>query len=73
MEKGVHGEWRTNDPPGGADTASSSTPQTPSRRRRTLSEYKVITNFPAVLPVTEAELELLENELADFIAELMKK
>lgn len=73
MEKGVHGEWRADDPPGGADTASSPTPQTPAKRRRSLSEYKIVTDFPTVLPVTEAELELLENELAEFIAELMKK
>ncbi|MES1990620.1 MAG: hypothetical protein V4441_06690 [Pseudomonadota bacterium] len=73
MEKGVHSEWRRDDPPGGADTASSSTPQTPAKRRRSLSEYKVITDLPAVPPVTEAELELLESELAEFIAELMKK
>lgn len=73
MEKGVHGEWRVDDPPGGADTAPNPAPQAPGKRRRSASEYKVVTDFPAVLPVTEAELELLERELADFIAELMKK
>jgi hypothetical protein len=60
-------------PPGAADTTPRSAPQTPAKRRRGPSEYKVVTDFPAVLPVTEAELELLENELADFIAELMRK
>jgi len=29
--------------------------------------------MPDPLPVTQAELELLESELADFIAELLKK
>lgn len=73
MEKGVHGEWRTNDPPGTAVAGACRTSDTPAKRRRGPREYKVITDFPAVLPVTEAELELLESELADFIAELMKK
>jgi hypothetical protein len=73
MDKGVHGEWRVDGPPGAADTAPRSAPETPAKRRRSPSEYKVVTDFPAVLPVTEAELELLESELADFIAELMKK
>jgi len=74
MDKGVHGEWRTDGPPGTVDTDPRCAPETPSRpRRRSASEYKVVTDFPAVLPVTEAELELLESELAEFIAELMKK
>jgi hypothetical protein len=42
-------------------------------RRRKASEYKVLSDLPTMLPVTETELESLENELADFIAELMKK
>lgn len=73
MDKGVHGEWRVDGPPVGADTAPRSASETPAKRRRSPSEYKVVTDFPAILPVTEAELELLESELADFIAELMKK
>jgi hypothetical protein len=71
MEKGVHGEWTADSPPD-AD-ALRTPPETPARRRRCPSEYKVVSDLPAILPVTEAELELLENELADFIAELMKK
>lgn len=73
MDKGVHGDWRLDGPPGAADTASCPAPQAPAKRRRSPSEYKVITDLPAILPVTEAELELLESELAEFIAELMKK
>jgi len=73
MEKGAHGEWRVDDPPGTADPAPSLAPVAPVNRRRSPSDYKMITDLPAVLPVTEAELELLEAELADFIAELMKK
>ena len=36
-------------------------------------DYEVVVDLPNPLPVTEAELELLEAELADFIAELLKK
>lgn len=73
MEKGVHGDWRVDAPPGLAETAPCASPEASTRRRRSPSDYKVITDLPAMLPVTEAELELLEAELADFIAELMKK
>jgi len=73
MDKGAHGEWRADGPAGTPDVNAGYTPENPAKRRRSPSEYKVVTDFPAVLPVTEAELELLENELADFIAELMKK
>lgn len=73
MDKGVHGDWRVDAPPGAADTAPCASPETPGKRRRSASEYKVITDLPPMLPVTEAELELLESELAEFIAELMKK
>ncbi len=73
MEKGAHGDWNGDDLPGTADTAPPPAIQTPARRSRSLSDYKVISDLPAMLPVTEAELELLESELADFIAELIKK
>jgi hypothetical protein len=73
MDKGVHGDWRVDAPPGVAETAPCSAPERPAKRRRSPSDYKVITDLPPTLPVTEAELELLEHELADFIAELMKK
>lgn len=73
MEKGAHGDWRVDAPPGSAETAPGASPEASARRRRSPSDYKVITDLPAMLPVTEAELELLENELADFIAELLRK
>jgi hypothetical protein len=73
MEKGAHSEWRVDAPPGTADTALSPAPAASGKRRRSPSDYKVISDLPAMLPVTEAELELLESELAGFIAELMKK
>ena len=34
--------------------------------------YRVIVDLPDLLPVTEGELELLESELSEFIAELLK-
>jgi hypothetical protein len=73
MDKGIHGDWRVDGPPSAAGSAPCPASETPAKRRRSPSEYKVITDLPAMLPVTEAELELLENELAEFIAELMKK
>lgn len=33
--------------------------------------WRVVTDLPDVLPVTEAELDLLEAALADFVAELL--
>jgi hypothetical protein len=73
MDKGVHGEWGVDGRSGRVDTAPCPASETSAKRRRSPSDYKVVTDFPAVLPVTEAELELLESELADFIAELLKK
>jgi hypothetical protein len=34
--------------------------------------YTAIVDLPNPLPVTEAEIELLERELADFLAELLR-
>jgi hypothetical protein len=47
----------------------------PSRKakRHSADDYTVIADLPDPLPITEAEIELLESELADFIAELLKK
>lgn len=39
--------------------------------RRSKRAYRVVTDLPDVLPVTEAELDLLEAVLAGFIAELL--
>ena len=36
------------------------------------SRLQIVVDLPDLLPVTEGELELLESELADFIAELLK-
>jgi hypothetical protein len=43
------------------------TPAASTRR-----EYTAIVDLPNPLPVTEAEVELLEMELADFLAELLR-
>ena len=37
----------------------------------TKREYSVIVDLPNPLPVTEAEIDLLETELSDFFAELL--
>jgi hypothetical protein len=66
MDKDVHGAFT-----GAADDAGLPAPAVSVHRNTT--GYRVISDLPDVLPVTEAELELLENELAEFIAELMKK
>ena len=42
------------------------------RRRRKGAEYAVICDLPDPLPVSEAELELLERELASFIDSLLR-
>ena len=36
-----------------------------------LAKYKVVSDLPDPLPVTEQELDLLESELSDFIEELL--
>lgn len=38
-----------------------------------LAKYKVVSDLPDPLPVTEAELDLLETELSDFIEELLSQ
>lgn len=63
------------DPPPAAGSAEETRPRAPAnsgRKTRETSGYKVIVDLPEPLPVTEGELELLESELADFIAELLK-
>ena len=54
---------------------TSARPRAPAnlgKKTQETSGYKVIVDLPDLLPVTEGELELLEAELADFIAELLK-
>lgn len=38
-----------------------------------IAQYKVVSDLPDPLPITEGELELLETELSDFIAELLNE
>jgi len=75
MEKGIHGAMcgRDHSPP--ADTAEDAGPPAPAnsaKKPRETAGYRVVVDLPDLLPVTEGELELLEAELADFIAELLK-
>ena len=41
-------------------------------RRCVATEYRVLADFPALVPVTEAELELLERELLPFIEGILR-
>ena len=75
MDKDIHGAMygRDSPPAGGmADDARPGAPANLGKKTRETSGYKVIVDLPDLLPVTEGELELLESELADFIAELLK-
>ena len=74
MERDVHGAWGRPDLPAGetAETVDGRAPVSRKSKRST-NDYKVIIDMPDPLPITEAEIELLESELADFIAELLKK
>lgn len=76
MEKDFHGAMCGQDHPpaaGTAEEARSRAPANSGKKTRETSGYKVLVDLPDLLPVTEGELELLEAELADFIAELLKK
>ena len=66
MDKDVHGAFT-----GAADDAGQ--PARAISAKGNTTGYRVISDLPDLLPVTEGELELLESELADFIAELLKK
>ena len=75
MEKDIHGAMFGQDHPPAGETAENTRPRAPAnlgKKPRETAGYKVIVDLPDVLPVTEGELELLESELADFIAELLK-
>ena len=75
MDKDIHGAMCGRDSPpsrGTADDARPGAPANSGKKTRETSGYKVIVDLPDLLPVTEGELELLESELADFIAELLK-
>ncbi|MBV8978203.1 MAG: hypothetical protein JOZ13_12580 [Alphaproteobacteria bacterium] len=75
MEKDIHGAMCGRDHPPAAETGEDTCPGAPSnlgKKTPNSTAYKVIVDLPEPLPVTEGELELLESELADFIAELLK-
>ena len=75
MDKDIHGAMCGQDHPPAAGTTEETCPHAPAnsgKKTRETSGYKVIVDLPDLLPVTEGELELLESELADFIAELLK-
>ena len=75
MDKDIRGAMYGRDSPPAGGTAEDARPGAPAnsgKKTRETSGYKVIADLPDLLPVTEAELELLESELADFIAELLK-
>jgi hypothetical protein len=74
MDKGIHGAWAGRDhPPAGEAVDDAGSPVPAISRAKGAADYRVIVDLPDVLPVTEGELELLESELAEFIAELLKK
>jgi hypothetical protein len=70
MERDIHGVLRSDGPAGEAAETGRSIAPHPQKHK---NDYTVILDMPDPLPVTEGELELLESELADFIAELLKK
>lgn len=75
MDKDIHGAMDGLDHPPAAGMAEETRPGASAnsgKKTREPSGYKVIVDLPDLLPVTEGELELLESELADFIAELLK-
>lgn len=71
----IHGAMHGQDHPPASGTAEETRPHAPAnsgKKTRETSGYRIIVDLPGLLPVTEGELELLEAELADFIAELLK-
>ena len=74
MERDVHDALGGRELPAGRVAEDASGPAPVARKSRQRAEdYTVIVDLPDPLPITEAEIELLESELADFIAELLKK
>jgi len=75
MDKDIHGAMPGQAPPPGGATAEDAGPAAPAhsdKKTRETNGYRVLVDLPDLLPVTEGELELLEAELSDFIAELLK-
>ena len=75
MDKDIHGAMYGQDTPSAGGAAEDAHPRAPAnsgKKTRETNGYKVIADMPDLLPVTEGELELLEAELSEFIAELLK-
>ena len=53
--------------------AKAKNPASAGSKTRWRVEYRVIADLPDPLPVTEAELDLLETELSDFVEELLSQ
>jgi hypothetical protein len=51
--------------------AKTNTASRAPRTRRRTDDYTVTVDLPDPLPITDAELDLLERELADFLEELL--
>jgi len=73
MERDVHGALDGELPAGGAVEGAAAVAPASRKSRQRAEDYSVIVDLPDLLPITEAEIELLESELADFIAGLLKK
>jgi hypothetical protein len=75
MEKDIHGAMCGQDHSPAGETEENTRLRAPAslgKKPRETAGYEVVIDLPDLLPVTEGELELLETELADFIAELLK-
>lgn len=73
MERDVHGALGQELPAEGAKEGAPAGAPVARKSRQRAEDYTVIVDLPDPLPITEAEIELLESGLADFIAELLKK
>ncbi len=73
MERDVHGAFGGRELPAEEAKRFAFPATAPPKSRQRAEDYTVIVDLPDALPITEAEIELLESELADFIAELLKK
>ena len=73
MERDVHGALDGRELPAEEAKSAASPVRAARKSRQRADDYTVIVDLPDPLPITEAEIELLESELADFIAELLKK
>lgn len=77
MDRDIHGDGssaksRPDSRMANDEARKAPPPISRKSRHRQPEEYKVIIDLPAPLPVTDAELDLLESELSDFIADLLR-